>query len=221
LKDADLLSFSIGFRTSIAASPESLGLVQSDVVGFGVVQDLYASAYRTSLDPTTRTKITVEQKRAARAALEASARSLINRIEVMPTVTDEQKLSLGLNVPKPGTPIQPPEETPIMVVTHVMNRTVGIKLKQPERGRCGRPRHCAGARIYSYIGEEPMPADINEWQHQKSTSRATLEINFPATVPPGTRVFFAAAWFSPRQASGPMSDPISTYLGGGVVNKAA
>ena len=221
MTDAEFLGFSVNVKTLITATPTAYGLVAADATAYGLVHDAYASAYQTALDPLTRTRITIADRNAARDTLENSLRLLFNKVEGTPTVTDQQKMALGINVRKPPQPIQPPTEAPVMAVRSVQGRTVAIKLMQVDSESRGKPEGVAGAKVYSYIGQEPAPDDITMWKSEGSTSTTNFEIDFPVTVAAGSKVWLTAAWFSPRQASGPACEPISTYLGGGVVNQAA
>jgi hypothetical protein len=220
-KDLDLLGFSGAFKNQITAAPQAFGLQESDAVEYGLVHEGYAVALQTAHDPVTRTSIAVGIKNRCRTELELAARVLIARIEATPAVTPEQRAGLGLNLPQQNRPIHSPTEAPVLMVTGVLGSTITIKLRKLDSEIAGRPKHVAGARIFTYIGPEPVPHDIAEWHYQCSTSRTVHEIHFPATVPAFTKVHLAAAWFSPRQANGPMSEPISAYLGGGIVTSKA
>jgi len=50
----------------------------------------------------------------------------------------------------------------------------------------------------------------------RNTSRTSLDIVIGPDVPPGTQVWLAASWYNPRGDNGPMSMPVSTYIGAGV-----
>src|SRR5204862_8282096 len=69
------------------------------------------AAYMAANDPTTRTKGAVAAKDDAAAALKLQAATIAKLIDGTPTVTNQQKLDLGLSVrkvpapmPAPGTP---------------------------------------------------------------------------------------------------------------------
>jgi len=221
MTDAEFKAFIENFLALITLNPTSYGLVAGDATALAVVESAFVDALSVALAPSTRTSVTVEQKNTARDACENAVRYLIGRIEFTPSVTDAQKLALGINVRKPATAIQPPDAEPVLVVKKVDNRTVTIRLMQPEGDGRGKPENVYSAVVYSYVGPEPIPQDINLWKNEGVTTRTDFTINFPLSVPAFSKVWLTAAWQSPRLAAGPACEPISTFLGSGVVTQVA
>src|SRR5690348_10613928 len=90
-KDADLLAWSVNFKTLITATPTDYGLTAGQATAYGTLHTAYATAYQTAIDPSTRTKPAITARRAARAALVADIRALAKIVEGTSTVTDAQK----------------------------------------------------------------------------------------------------------------------------------
>jgi hypothetical protein len=75
--------------------------------------------------------------------------------------------------------------------------------------------------VYSYVGPE-SPTDRSLLRFEGSTTRTTMEIVFPITVAPGENVWLTAAWFNPRNQTGPMSPPVCAIIQfGGTMARAA
>ena len=45
-----------------------------------------------------------------------------------------------------------------------------------------------------------------------STSRTLVDVDFPITLPAGTRVWFTAYWFNPRLQAGPACNPVGANV---------
>jgi hypothetical protein len=110
-KDAALAAGSDNFSTKISASATTYGLTAAQATAYAAVNATWQSAYQTALTPDTRTKSAVAAKNAARAAMRQMASDLAKIIDGTPTVSDSQRIDLGLAVrptpaprPAPGTP---------------------------------------------------------------------------------------------------------------------
>ena len=115
--DAELYSGSNAFAAKITASPTSYGLVAGQATSYGTLNTTFATNYLAAIDPTTRTKAKVEAKNVAKAALKANAQALARIIQATPSVTNEQKLDLGVNVRATPSPVGPPGTPFKLVVT--------------------------------------------------------------------------------------------------------
>ena len=99
------------FATKIAADPGSLGLTEELVEEYGVLNAAWRSAYEVSRDPQQRTKGTIAAKTDRKIAVRMMASRLARIISGSASVSDQQKIDLGLSVraapapmPAPGTP---------------------------------------------------------------------------------------------------------------------
>ena len=107
--DAALLAWSLNFSTLITATPTAYGLVAGQATAYAALHTAYGTAL-AACDPAIRTRGAVQTKNTARTNLKNSARSLAKIVEGTPTVTNAQKVTLGLNVrslpsPIPGSPL--------------------------------------------------------------------------------------------------------------------
>lgn len=215
-KDAELLAWSTSFAQKITATPTAFGLVMSQATSYQTLHDAFDAALATSTDPATRTRGTISWKTDKRAAMKLMARELARIINAFPSITNQQRIDLGLN-PRAGeiSPIQPPQDPPVLEVLAAVGRTLKVRLHALGSDRRGKPDGCDGATVMSYIGSAP-PADITEWVFQGSTTRTLFDVEFPPSVPAGAQVWLAAFWFNPRCQSGPACQPVSAYLAGGM-----
>jgi hypothetical protein len=217
--DTDLLNWGNSFSEKITATPTAYGLVATQSAAFAALLGIYSDALAIAIDPTTRTRSTIATKDEAKTPLKANARDLARIINAFPAITNTQRLDLGLT-PRKGeaSPINPPDECPVMTVVSAIGRTLKIKLSGQDTTRRGKPDGVDGATCFSFVGSAP-PADISQWKFEASITRTTFDLEFPATVPAGSQVWLCAFWFSPRSESGPACQPISAYLAGGVTGQ--
>jgi hypothetical protein len=109
--DAELYTGSDNFSTLLTASPLVYGVSVLAAADYATKNTAWRTAYEAAITPETRTKAKVAAKNAQRAIIRAAASALAKIIDGTLTVTDEQKIELGLNVraipaprPAPGQP---------------------------------------------------------------------------------------------------------------------
>jgi hypothetical protein len=230
-READLRDWSANFSEKINSppGPAQFGLTVAQAANYAALHDAYASAFELSQDPNTRTPVQISVKNTAKAALKVNARMLARLIRATPTVTNEQRIELGLTVPDENpSPVPRPSVAPKLSVQSVLGRTIHLRMRGAESPlRRGKPVGVAGAAIFSHLlpqdSTDGPPQSLSEWKFQGTTSRLEFEINFPAVVSPGSQVWLTAYWMNPKQEPGPASEPIMTHIqfGGVVVNSSA
>lgn len=218
--DAELYTGSQNFSTKISASPTTYGLVAAQATAYAALNSAYAAAYLEAIDPETRTKGKVATKNQAKVNLKAMAADLAKIIDGTSTVTDEQKIDLGLNVRAQPAPIPAPSEAPNLDLVERYGTTVGIRLHDGTGSRRGKPAGVQGASVFSYVGATP-PADVGDWKFEGNTTRTRFVVQFDAALPPGTVTWLTAFWYNPRALSGPGCTPVSAILAGGGMQQAA
>jgi hypothetical protein len=213
--DAELYTGSESFSTKITATPLVFGLVAAQATAYAAKNSAYAASYLLAVDPETRTKGKVEAKNEAKRQLRLMAADLAKIIDGTATVTNEQKIDLGLNVRTTPTPIPAPAFAPDIDIVSVSGNTVSLKLHDSTSStRRGRPPGVDGAAVFSFVGAA-APTDPADWKFEGNTTRTTTNVTFPGTVAPGAKVWFTAFWFNPRAQSGPSATPVTTNIAGG------
>jgi hypothetical protein len=213
-KDAALLAWSLNFSTKITATPTAYGLTAAIATAYGTLHTNYATAL-AACDPNERNKILVATKNTARTALKNQARLLAKLVEGTSTVTDAQKLELGLNVRATPAPIPPPANAPGITVLATIGNTVKLRLfDATDAARRGKPAGVDGASVFSFVGTA-APTDESAWNFEGVTSRTRIDLVFPGTVAPGAKVWFTAFWFNNRKQSGPAATAVGTNIPGG------
>jgi hypothetical protein len=106
--DAELYNGTINFSTMISSTPTAFGLSAPQAASYATLSDNYKAAYEAIQTPSTRTKGAVAAKNAAKILLKVAASDLAKIIEGTSTVTDQQKIDLGLNVRATPSPMGNP-----------------------------------------------------------------------------------------------------------------
>ncbi len=218
-RDNELLAFSLNLATLISATPGAYGLSPAQAAAYLAVHTAYATAL-AACDPAIRNKTSTAAKNAARAALERAARQTAATIDGTPAVTDAQKIQLGLLVRRSPQVIPAPTTSPGLEILSQDGWTVSIRLRDKESlEKRGKPAGVAGASVFSFVGDTP-PSNLVEWNFQGNIGRTTMDITFPSSLPPGTKVWITAFWFNGRKQAGPNCAPESANLPGGSVSQS-
>jgi len=219
--DAGMATGSANFANKIAATPAAYGLNSALASSYAIVDARYQSAYTAAINPDTRTRSAVMAKNTAKKDLKAAAIDLARIINGTPTVSNAEKIELGLGIRAAGSPTPVPAARPGMDVVSVTNRTVQVRLHDTaSRTRRGKPAGVAAAWVYSFVGAS-YPSDPAAWKFEGATTRPGFAVVFPNALPPGAQVWICAAWTNARQQAGPASAPVTVNVQGGGMGIAA
>jgi hypothetical protein len=212
-REAELVPFSENFKAKIAASPGDFSLTSAQASAYGTLHDDFIAKWDVCQDPTTKTKQAVELKDQAKNALLGNLRMLVKIVQNAPTTTNAERIEL--NIPERDfepTPVPPPADAPMLTVVSVYGRNIRIKLDDASGAKRGRPISCQGAMVYSFVGANP-PAGTDGWKLEGLVTRRSIIVEMAETVPPGSKVFLTACWYTERGLTGPACTPVATATG--------
>lgn len=219
--DSTLLDWGRNFSTLINATPATYGLSAGQATAFATLYTAYETAYNTAVTPETRTKGAIAAKNTAKTNLKVDARNLVSIIQGIATVSDQQKIDLGITVrDSEPTPIPPPDVAPEIDFIATGSRTIRVRLHNERALRLRKPAGVKGATVFYHVGAA-APAELSAWTFHESTTKPTLDVNLPSSVAAGSQVWFTAFWFNPRSQSGPAATPVSTFMQFGGLSMAA
>ncbi|MEM7806730.1 MAG: hypothetical protein AAF561_01300 [Planctomycetota bacterium] len=209
--DPQLALFVEQFGNTLASiPPETLNLTEQEITQYGIkAADFAAKLLAATADETKGPKATL-LKNESRAVITQLTRRYAQMIKRLPNITDEQLQALGITIDdRNRRPIATPTESPRIIVTSVVGRTVTIELEHSGNGR-GKPDGVATATIFTHLGTEP-PASVSDWTFAGNVSRTTVEVPFaPSTT--GTTAWITAFWSNAKGQNGPATPPISVDL---------
>ena len=217
--DSALLSWAQHFSSMITATPIPYGITAAEATALASLVTSYQTAL-VACEPTVRNKAATAAKNSARAALKISAKQLASIVEGQASVSDAQKIALGLTVRVTPSPVPAPSNPPELDIVSVTGRTVKVRVHNNVKMKRARPLGVTGNTLFSFVGAI-APGDLGAWTFQGNSSKTVLEVVFPEATPAGSSVWLLAFWYNGKGQSGPACAPVNTYLSGGSVSMAA
>jgi hypothetical protein len=212
-REAELVPFSVNFKTKITATPLVFSLTPAQATAYGAVHDDFVAKWNICQDPATKTKEAVEIKDTAKDALVANLRMLVKIIQNAPTTTNAMRIDLAIpERESEPTPVPPPAQAPLLEVASVYGRNIRIKLNDASGEKRGRPEGCKGAQVYSFVGPT-APAGTDGWKMEGLVTRPTALVEMGESVAPGSKVWLTACWYTERGLTGPACTPVATATG--------
>ena len=219
--DAGLLFWAENASSKILSQPQRYGQDNDRAQLLQDKTDEYAVAFAAASNPSTRTRITIAAKNAARDALRAAAGVINDYAQADGSVTTGDKLDVGLPVYKAPAPRPAPLLGPELDVIAVDVRSVYVKMRDRENPlRRGKPVDVASAMIFVAVGDEP-PQSLSAWRQVATASKTGWAFDLPADVEPGMKFYVTACWCTATQKMSPLSEPVAAYVQYGGVSRAA
>jgi hypothetical protein len=218
-READMLAWGRAFTQQLSSREGHFGVPDDMVASMVDAQAAFEEAYLLATSPSTRTSGNIASKNDARTQMERVARLIARWLGQSVLTNAEDRLALGLNVPKQRVhQIAPPSAAPIVRVLRIDGADVAIRLIDAERSSSrALPDGAAWATIVHCMSEqEPMSRDA--WQFSAQSNRTTLTLSFDPSLLVGTPVFISAWWNSRRGQASEPSTPIRVRLGEGVAH---
>ena len=221
IQQAAFLTYAQNFAGVLASAPTDYGCTSSDATGVTTLLNTFETKFALSEAPETRTPVTIAQKDIAMKALIADMRRVHKKVRAA-NVSADKLIELGLKpIDNEPSPVPVPGTQPVLLVRKVEGRTVEIGISDElTPGKRAKPDGVASYQFFSHAGEN-APAELSEWTLEGQGTRFVLAVTLPASVEPGTKVWFAARWLNAKQQAGPVSAPVATFIGGGSVSEAA
>ncbi len=212
--DAGLLGWARNMSQRLSADYGAYGIDEPRAADFAALFESYADAYQAANVPGIRSSAATSIKNQAREALKNAARLIVSIVRGQTDVSDAQKIELGITLPAPRRRTIPrPSHAPRLAISDMTGHTVQLRLTDAERQAAGsKPPDVRGALIFIAVGDQPPAPGAEGWRFYAGTSRTKCSVTFPATLPPGTKVWITAAWVNARNQSGPACTAIATHL---------
>lgn len=204
-KDALLVPWEANFSTLITANPPLYGLVTGDAVAIAAAYSAYNSSYTLSIDPSTRTKVTVNAKNIARNSSLVTMRGYAALIRVNQGVSSSDKTSLGLTVPDPTpTPVPPPTSSPLL--TFVAGTPFQHTIRYADQNTPASRKKPSGVKFLQvslFVGTV-APVSPAATPYYGLVTKNPVAIDFEAGDV-GKTAFYYARWLNTKGQPGPWS----------------
>jgi hypothetical protein len=223
-RESQLLTWSSNWSAKITAMPLTYGLTAAQAAAYAALHAAWTAAYNAAVNPNSNSKQAIIAKNQMKEMLlngPGGAWELVDIVQAFPGTTDAMRGELGLRIPDAApTPVPDPATAPDLSIIATMGRLVRVRLRdQANPDRRGKPAGVQGATVLFFAGET-APADPALWVFAANTSRTLLDVEIPAGVAAGTRVWLTAFWFNARKAASPAAAPESTRISDGLAAAA-
>jgi len=214
---ADFATWLQNFAALVAADPTDYGLVAGDATAITAQNVAFQAAFVLSTEPSTRTSATVAATAGARLSAEAVVRPYAMRINANQTVSDAQRVDLGLTVRTVvPTPIPPPTTSPAITLR---SATPGI-LTLESRSAAGaagkaKPSGAVGLEIWVAIGTVAAVAP-EAGRFTAISTKSPFQLAF-AAADKGKLATVFGRWITRSGAggiasAGPWSAPLTSHI---------
>jgi hypothetical protein len=222
-RDARLAEYSTNFNTRGVASPQTFDLSVQEMAQYTALHEAWMTSYNACKAEGGRSAALVASKDIAKSALLPVARELYAQIQNSLTVSDNNKLLMGVVIrKKQPTPMPPPALAPLLVLLSVTGTVGRYKASDAsvQHGR-RRPANAKGITILSFVGPSAPAANNPGWVLQGQQGRNIFEVDFGNEVPAGVGCWVTCMWYSPRGEYSPAAKPVQVYLPVGPVVETA
>ena len=151
--DLSFAAWLLNFGSLITAAPATYGLTAPDAVIIAAQNLAYSNALALAVDPVTRTPVTVAAKDAARASAEFIARPYAVGISQDPSVTNGNKVAVGVtvrsNIP---TPIPAPVTPPVIALVKAQPLTQQLQITPVGASNKAKPQGSIAIEVARSVG---------------------------------------------------------------------
>jgi len=211
-RDGEALTWMKNFSTLITAAPATYGLVAADATAIAVAVGEFNTALTVALEPSTRTKVTVNTKNEKRAAAEGVCRQYAGVIKHNAGVTDSDKIALGVPpINNERTPVPAPGTSPLL---NVIGNTPGVQIVRfadsttPDSG--SKPAGAFQLQLFVAVGDAPATSP-EAATFQGAHTRNAVRVSFQSSQDGKVATYFAR-WGGIRGDVGPWSLPVSMRI---------
>jgi hypothetical protein len=212
-KDADFLKWTNNFMKYLGQSLRRFGFPEDIYTELTEQHEDFVQKLEAAEEPATRTKLTVQAKKSARAILEKNMRSSIREyLSYSHLVTDEDRDGLGI-------PIHKTSRTPAPVATTypdfdvdsgtIRRLTVDFYDQHSKKSKA-KPAGQHGAEIRWAI-LDAAPQSIGELTNSGFDTRTPFTLEFDENQR-GKTVYFCLCWENTRGEKGPWGEIVSAII---------
>jgi hypothetical protein len=209
--DRTFLSWVINFLKYLMGRLDVFNFPQALFQKLQQEKDVFANKLELTEEPTTHTKVSVQEKNDARKLLETDLRRAIAEyLTYNHLLTDGDRQLLGLPVHKTThTPAEVAKTFPWTKANTSILRRLSIDYGSSETSKA-KPEGQHGMELVSVISDT-KPADLGDLTHSYFDTRTPLVIEFTEEER-GKTFWFAVRWENTRGEKGPWSEIRSAII---------
>ena len=220
IQQAVFKTFVENFSAVLSSDAVAFGCSTSDATGLASKVSTFSTSFAVAEAPETNTPVTRAAMRIAKNNVIADLRRIYKKVKAA-NLPDDKLLELGLPLPDlDPSVIPPPGIQPLVAVASAKDRSVRLKILNSLTGKRGKPSGCSAYEIFSFVGENP-PAEVGLWKFEGLGTRSDVVVTLTGTAAvAGGRAHFAVRYVNAKGQAGPVSDVVSTWIGGGLSEAA-
>ncbi|MDR2801970.1 MAG: hypothetical protein LBB31_01990 [Prevotellaceae bacterium] len=202
-KDIDFASWTGVFLHALGSHLARLRFPEEEYGRLTALYNDFLHKYETASNPSTRTKLAVQDKNDARSALEKTLQQDVKEfLTYNRAVSDADRDNLGLPIHKSSrTPAPVATTYPDYEVDSSIIRRLTIRFIEREHRVKARPHGQRGVVMQWVISDTP-PVNLEELPHTSVTTRSPFTLEFQGHER-GKTVYFALCWENTRGEKGP------------------
>jgi len=210
--DGDFNAWLQNFVDYVAANAPALNVSPAEVATLQNGRADWNPKYATNITAQAAAQSARQAKDDSRDENETAVRSLVGRLQSTTTITDAQRLAMGINV-RAGTrtPVGAPTTKPVPQVdtSQRLQQTISFVDELTPASRA-KPPGAQGCEIWQKIGD-PAPAGPNDLKYLATDTRSPYLAEFDA-ADGGKTAYYMLRWVSSRGETGPWSQTVSATI---------
>ncbi|HEY0376982.1 MAG TPA: hypothetical protein VGC87_08500 [Pyrinomonadaceae bacterium] len=212
--DADFNSWQANFLTYINTNLTALGLTATDLLPLNTSQSDWTNNYSAHMAAQSAAEAALQTKKNTRDSFESSLRSLVRRIQGLPTLTDAQRAGMGVGRrDTPRTASSMPTTRPIGNVdtSQRLRHTINFTDETTPNSRA-KPEGAMGCEIWVKVGD-PAPTDPSQLRFLATDTR-TPYVAVYGGEDAGKVAHYMLRWVNKKGEQGPWSQTVSATITG-------
>jgi hypothetical protein len=210
--DGSFDAWQVNFTSYVSANTAALGLLPADVTPLTDAQTAWTPAYSGHMTAAAAAASARQAKDDERAVFEGAIRPLVKRLQASATVTDAQRLAMGITVRDASpTPVGPPTTRPVANIdtSERLRHTVHFTDEASPTSKA-KPAGVMGCEVWVKVGEPPsVPSELTFL----ALDTRTPYVADYASTDAGQSAHYMLRWVNSRGEKGPWSQTVSATIG--------
>jgi len=192
------------FLSSANERADALGMDAAELAGLVTMGAEFDAATESHVAQAAAARAATENKDAMRTQLKRALRTFVNRVQVLPGMTDTDRQAMGIAIR--DVPKRVPAEPGTRPVVHLQMRQRlqhEVHFFDESSGtRSGRPRGMRGAEVWVKVGGDVPPVSLEEMRFVDLATRSPMVVEFDTKDAGGT-AWYWVRWVNTQGEKGP------------------
>ena len=212
--DSEFNTWQTNFLNYVGANLASLGLTAADLTPLTTAQTSWGSDYTAHVTAQTAASSALQTKETSRDSFETSLRSLVRRLQGLPTLTDAQRAAMNITLRETTrTANAVPDTRPVATVdtSQRLRHTISFTDETTPNTRA-KPDGVMGCEIWVKVGD-PAPTDPSQLQFLGTDTRTPYVAEYGGEDA-GKVAHYMLRWVNTKGEQGPWSQTVSATITG-------